>query len=84
MAFQSPVICKRHNRLKSSNLIERLNKKVRRRKSEPYFLNMAFVNSLIEVVLMEVHENWISFISSLNRVNETKNKVSYILHRSLD
>ena len=50
-----------HNRLKSTNLLERLNEEVRRReKVIRIFSNTASANHLIGAVLMDIHENWIS------------------------
>lgn len=60
-AFQYTVLGKSHNRLKSTNLLERLNEEVRRReKVIRIFPNRASANRLIGAVLMDVHENWIS------------------------
>ena len=60
-AFQYTVIGKSHNRLKSTNLLERLNEEVRRReKVIRIFPNTTSANRLIGAVLMDVHENWIS------------------------
>lgn len=60
-AFQYTVVGKSHNRLKSTNLLERLNEEVRRReKVIRIFPNNASANRLIGAVLMDVHENWIS------------------------
>lgn len=60
-AFQYTVIEKSHNRLKSTNLLERLNEEVRRReKVIRIFPNTTSANRLIGAVLMDVHENWIS------------------------
>lgn len=60
-AFQYTVLGKSHNRLKSTNLLERLNEEVRRReKVIRIFPNTASANRLIGAVLMDVHENWIS------------------------
>lgn len=59
--FQYTVISKSCNRLKSTNLPERLNEEVRRReKVIRIFSNTTSANPLIGAVLMEVHENWIS------------------------
>ncbi len=60
-AFQYTVLGKSHNRLKSTNLLERLNEEVRRReKVIRIFPNTASANRLIGAVLMDMHENWIS------------------------
>ncbi|WP_413526792.1 IS256 family transposase [Marinilactibacillus psychrotolerans] len=60
-AFQYTVLGKSHNRLKSTNLLERLNEEVRRReKVIRIFPNTASANRLIGAVLMDVHESWIS------------------------
>lgn len=60
-AFQYTVVGKSHNRLKSTNLLERLNEEVRRReKVIRIFPNTASANRLIGAVLMDVHESWIS------------------------
>ncbi len=50
-----------HSRLKSTNLIERLNQEVRRReKTIRIFPNVASANRLVGAVLMDEHEGWIS------------------------
>lgn len=60
-AFQYTVMDKVHSRLKSTNLLERLNQEVRRReKTIRIFPNVASANRLIGAVLMDVHEEWIS------------------------
>ncbi|WP_256922723.1 transposase [Enterococcus faecium] len=49
-----------HNRLKSTNLIERLNQEVRRReKIIRIFPNQTSANRLIGAVLMDLHDEWI-------------------------
>ena len=60
-AFQYTVLGNSHNRLKSTNLLERLNQEVRRReKIIRIFPNHASANRLIGAVLMDLHEEWIS------------------------
>ncbi|MGX6980133.1 IS256 family transposase [Vagococcus elongatus] len=60
-AFQYAVIGTGHHRLKSTNLLERLNQEVRRReKIIRIFPNRASANRLIGTVLMELHDEWIS------------------------
>lgn len=60
-AFQYTVVGGGHNRLKSTNLIERLNQEVRRReKVIRIFPNVASANRLIGAVLIDLHEEWIS------------------------
>lgn len=60
-AFQYTVVGKGHSRLKSTNLIERLNQEVRRReKVIRIFPNESSANRLIGAVLIDVHEEWIS------------------------
>ena len=60
-AFQYTVIGNGHNRLKSTNLLERLNQEVRRReKIIRIFPNRTSANRLIGAVLMDLHEDWIS------------------------
>ena len=50
-----------HSRLKTNNLIERLNQEVRRReKTIRIFPNVASANRLVGAVLMDDHEEWIS------------------------
>ena len=59
-AFQYTVIGKGHNRLKSTNLLERLNQEVRRReKIIRIFPNSDSANRLIGAVLMDLHEEWV-------------------------
>jgi len=59
-AFQYTVVGKGHNRLKSTNLLERLNQEVRRReKVIRIFPNQASANRLIGAVLMDLHEDWL-------------------------
>jgi len=59
-AFQYTVMDKVHSRLKSTNLLERLNQEVRRReKTIRIFPNVASANRLIGAVLMDLHEEWI-------------------------
>lgn len=60
-AFQYIALEKKHNRLKSTNLLERLNQEVRRReKVVRIFPNVASANRLIGAVLMNTNEDWIS------------------------
>ncbi len=60
-AFQYTVIGNGHNRLKSTNLLERLNQEVRRReKIIRIFPNRASANRLIGAVLMDLHDEWLS------------------------
>ncbi len=60
-AFQYTVVGGGHSRLKSTNLIERLNQEVRRReKVIRIFPNVASANRLIGAVLIDLHEEWIS------------------------
>ncbi|MCZ1396737.1 IS256 family transposase, partial [Enterococcus faecium] len=57
---QYPVPENSHNRLKSTNLIERLNQEVRRReKIIRIFPNQTSANRLIGAVLMDLHDEWI-------------------------
>lgn len=59
-AFQYTVMDKVHSRLKSTNLLERLNQEVRRReKIIRIFPNVVSANRLIGAVLMDLHEDWI-------------------------
>ncbi|MFH6651290.1 transposase, partial [Streptococcus suis] len=58
--FQYTVQGNSHNRLKSTNLIERLNQEVRRReKIIRIFPNQTSANRLIGAVLMDLHDEWI-------------------------
>ena len=60
-AFQYVVAGHGHNRLKSTNLLERLNQEVRRReKVIRIFPNHASANRLIGAVLMDKSEEWLS------------------------
>ena len=60
-AFQYTVIGHGHNRLKSTNLLERLNQEVRRReKIIRIFPNRVSANRLIGAVLMDLHDEWLS------------------------
>ncbi|NRD94954.1 hypothetical protein DBN76_01520, partial [Enterococcus faecalis] len=48
------------NRLKSTNLIERLNQEVRRReKNNSHLPQSNIIQSLIGAVLMDLHDEWI-------------------------
>lgn len=60
-AFQYLVAGNGHNRLKSTNLLERLNEEIRRReKVIRIFPNTPSANRLIGALLMDKHEQWIS------------------------
>lgn len=60
-AFQYAVIGNGHHRLKSTNLLERLNQEIRRReKIIRIFPNRASANRLIGAVLMDFHDEWLS------------------------
>lgn len=60
-AFQYTIIGKGHSRLKSTNLLERLNQEVRRReKVIRNFPNEASANRLIGAILIDLHEEWMS------------------------
>lgn len=60
-AFQYTVVGKGHPRLKSTNLLERLNEEVRRReKVIRIFPNRDSANRLIGAILMDKHEDWLS------------------------
>ncbi|MFA8440007.1 transposase, partial [Pueribacillus sp. YX66] len=60
-AFQYTVVGKGHPRLKSTNLIERLNQEIRRRaKIIRIFPNIASANRLIGAILIDIHEEWLS------------------------
>ena len=60
-AFQYTVIGEGHNRLKSTNLLERLNQEIRRReKFIRIFPNRDSANRLIGAVLMDLHDEWLS------------------------
>ena len=60
-AFQYTVIGNVHNRLKSTNLLERLNQEVRRKeKIIRIFPNRASANRLVGAVLMDLHDEWLS------------------------
>ncbi|HLR88122.1 MAG TPA: transposase, partial [Atopostipes sp.] len=49
-----------HNRLKSTNVLERLNEEVRRRENIiRIFPNQDSANRLIGAVLMDKHEEWV-------------------------
>ena len=72
-AFQYTVQGNSHNRLKSTNLIERLNQEVRRReKIIRIFPNQTSANRLIGAVLMDLHDEWI--YSSRKYINFDKQK----------
>lgn len=60
-ALQYTIIGKGHSRLKSTNLLERLNQEVRRReKVIRIFPNEASANRLIGAILIDLHEEWMS------------------------
>ena len=60
-AFQYTVIGDGHNRLKSPNLLERLNQEIRRReKIIRIFPNRDSANRLIGAVLMDLHDESLS------------------------
>lgn len=60
-AFQYTVLGNSHNRLKSTNLLERLNQEVRRReKIIRIFPNHTSANRLIGAVLMDLQDEWLS------------------------
>lgn len=59
-AFQYTVSGHGHNRLKSTNLIERLNQEVRRReKIIRIFPNRVSANRLVGALLIDTHEEWL-------------------------
>ncbi len=58
-AFQYTVQGNSHNRLKSTNLIERLNQEVRRREKIIRISVKTSANRLIGAVLMDLHDEWI-------------------------
>lgn len=58
-AFQYTVTGKGHPRLKSTNMLERLNQEVRRReKVVRIFPNVDSANRLIGAVLIDIHDEW--------------------------
>lgn len=60
-AFQYTVVGQGHSRLKSTNMLERLNQEVRRReKVVRIFPNIDSANRLIGAVLIDIHDEWIS------------------------
>src|SRR5699024_4143084 len=60
-AFQYTVVGQGHSRLKSTNLLERLNQEIRRReKVIRIFPNIESANRLIGAVLIDIHEKWMS------------------------
>jgi len=79
-AFQYTVVGKGHSRLKSTNLLERLNQDVRRReKLIRIFPNIASANRLVGAVLIDIHEEWmrssrkyIKFLNSLEIFDRDK------------
>jgi len=59
-AFQYTVAGQGHNRLKSTNVLERLNEEVRRHENIiRIFPNQDAANRLIGAVLMDKHEEWV-------------------------
>ena len=69
-AFQYTVAGQGHNRLKSTNLLERLNQEVRRReKVIRIFPNHASANRLIGAVLMDKNDEWLSSTRKYISVN---------------
>ena len=59
-AFQYVVDHRAHTRIRSTNLLERLNQEVRRReKVVRIFPNTASATRLIGAMLMHQHEDWI-------------------------
>src|SRR5690625_3235559 len=59
-AFQYTVTGKGHPRLKSTNMLERLNQEVRRReKVVRIFPNVDSANRLIGALLIDIHDEWI-------------------------
>ena len=85
-AFQYTVQGNSHNRLKSTNLIERLNQEVRRReKIIRIFPNQTSANRLIGAVLMDLHDEWFILQENTSILISRNGKTLYsILHRSLD
>ncbi len=60
-AFQYAVVGKGQSRIRSTNLLERLNQELRRReKVIRIFPNMDSATRLLGAVLMDIHEAWIS------------------------
>lgn len=60
-AFQYTIVGKGNSRLKSTNLIERLNQEIRRgEKVVRIFPNVESANRLIGAMLLDIHEEWIS------------------------
>jgi len=60
-AFQYAIVGKGQSRIRSTNLLERLNQELRRReKVIRIFPNLDSANRLLGAVLMDIHENWIS------------------------
>ena len=61
-AFQYIMAGQGHNRLKSTNVLEKLNEEVRRRENVIHiFPNQDAVNRLIGVILMGKPEEWVGF-----------------------
>ena len=84
-AFQYTVQGNSHNRLKSTNLIERLNQEVRREKIIRIFPNQTSANRLIGAVLMDLHDDGFILQENTSILISRNGKTLYsILHRSLD
>ncbi|CCO10348.2 transposase, Mutator family protein [Carnobacterium maltaromaticum LMA28] len=65
-AFQYTLFGNVHNRLKSTNLLERLNQEVRRReKNIRIFANCVSANRLIGAVLIDQHDEWVCSSSKI-------------------
>ena len=86
-AFQYTVIGEGHNRLESTNLLERLNQEIRRReKIIRIFPNRDLTNRLIGAVLMDLHDEWLSSTKKYIKFDQYEtDKILYsILHRIMD
>lgn len=60
-AFQYAVVGKGQSRIRSTNLLERLNQELRRReKVIRIFPNINSATRLLGAILMDIHESWIS------------------------
>lgn len=63
-AFQYTIVGKGNTRLKSTNLIERLNQEIRRLEKVVRTFpnaNVESVNRLIRSMLLDIHEEWINY-----------------------